>query len=223
MLHIHGPPGVKEYAEPCFGNPLTGSQDHLIFLPFFGIHDQSGGCESLLFLHGGPIHQLHPEGIPRSLRRSRPNRKTVFLLLFNTDSEKSFILQSRVFVVVPRPGKAHIMGIPLKRSVIPEFNLAKGTPPRKTLWKFEGAVFHQLRIKPTIGGIVDVLEEQPVHGGLDFSPLFVNLDQQLPWLRHQQCRCKQGGNKRQKKVSLHNHEIIHGRKYTKESPDYTNR
>ena len=51
--------------------------------------------------------------------------------------------------------------------VILYIDTTEGLPSHQMLWKFERAVFDEFTIESTIGGIVDILKEDTIHGRLN--------------------------------------------------------
>ena len=55
------------------------------------------------------------------------------------------------------------MGITLKESVVLNVDLSVSAPAHQVLGKLERAVLNHFSIQATIGGIVDVFEEDTIH------------------------------------------------------------
>ena len=56
------------------------------------------------------------------------------------------------------------MRILVEGTIILQGHIAGDVPACKVVGELEGAVHHQFAIQTTIGGIVDILEEDTVHG-----------------------------------------------------------
>ena len=64
--------------------------------------------------------------------------------------------------------EADIMRAALEGTVIPDFHRAEGFPAlERVVRELEGTVFHELGVQAAVGRVVDILEEDAVHRGLD--------------------------------------------------------
>ena len=86
--------------------------------------------------------------------------------------------------------KSYIMRIALERSVVHDLEATSHIPSLKTVVrKLERAVLYKLRIKSSVSGKVDILNEDSVHGRLDFSARLVDTDLHLVCLCHNRYGC----------------------------------
>jgi len=60
----------------------------------------------------------------------------------------------------------YIPRVALKGAVVLQFKASESLPAHEVLGKLERAVLHQLAIEAAVGGVVDVLEEDAIHGRL---------------------------------------------------------
>ena len=147
MFQINSIARSQKNSQNRFGKRLIGFQNDTIFFPLRRIDDQFLRGKGLLFVIGRNINQLYPDFcIFRIIHRSRPDRKTVFFILFDANSEISFVIQSRMFMRMTRIFESYVMRILFKRPIVADRYLAKRLPPHETVGKFKRAIFHQLGI-----------------------------------------------------------------------------
>ena len=147
VLQINRSFRSKENAEYGFWMGNAGLQDDLILFPFVGVNRQILCGKSLTFTHWFSIDKFDPQCFFRtSLRQTRPNRKAILLSFLDANTEKAFVIQTGMFVSVSRIGKAYIMRITFKRSVIHQCHFAIGIPSHQMLGELERAVLYQFRV-----------------------------------------------------------------------------
>ena len=140
-----------------------GSFDgHLIFLPFVGGDIDMCVDKLLTFIHGILVDKLHTDA-SLTIECLCPYREAIRFILHHSNTEIALVLESRTAVSVSRPSQHHIVRTAFKRSVVLELHITEGLPAHKCLWELERAVFHQLTIETSIGGIVNVLKEETIH------------------------------------------------------------
>ena len=142
MFQAYGVAAVEEYAQLCLVVGLVGLQPDFIFLPFGRFHVESDRSEILVFAHRGRVDKLYG------------------------DAAGAFVDEAGAAFHMLRVGEHHIMGAALERSVGFQFDIAECLPSHETLGKFKRAVLDQFSIQSAVGGIVDIFEEQAVHGVL---------------------------------------------------------
>ena len=105
-----------------------------------------------------------------------PDREAILLALLYANAEESLIGQTRAAVVVAGGTQNHIIGTTRKGSVAHYIDASEGLPTHQMLGEFERAVLDHFTIESTIGSIVNVFEENTVHGRLDGGSQFLGID-----------------------------------------------
>ena len=120
----------------------------------------------LTLAHRVVVHQAHVERGLAALGATRPHGEAVGLALAHGDAEEALVLEAGELVAVARIAQAHVVRIAVEGAVVPHLEVAVGTPAHQPLRELERTVLHHLGVEAAVGGIVDVLEEDAVHGGL---------------------------------------------------------
>lgn len=165
MFQAYGVAAVEEYAQLCLVVGLVGLQPDFIFLPFGRFHVESDRSEILVFAHRGRVDKLYGDAAG-AFGRLCPYGETIFFAFLHSYAEVSFVDEAGAAFHMLRVGEHHIMGAALERSVGFQFDIAECLPSHETLGKFKRAVLDQFSIQSAVGGIVDIFEEQAVHGVL---------------------------------------------------------
>ena len=167
----------QEDAEDRFLQRRIGRQNHLILFPLCAGDFQGRLADKLVLAHGCGVHQFDAELRRTSVRNAGPNRETVGLPSLDADAEKTFIVQTGPFVGMTGIRKADIMRTTVERAVVADRHFTESFPAlERVLREFEGAVLHEFGVQAAVGREVDVLEEDAVHGGLDGSADFLEVD-----------------------------------------------
>lgn len=98
----------------------------------------------------------------------------VIHILLQAHTEETAVLQTSLFLTRTGTLKSYIMRVAVEGWLhVIEGYVAECIPSHQALWELERAVFHHLCIETAIGTEVDILEEDTIHGRLDFySSLF---------------------------------------------------
>ena len=172
MLEVNASARLEEDAKVSLGKGLLRRDCNFVTLPVGRVYGQNVGSHHLRLAHRGGVYQLHLDFLALA---ARPYREAVALAGLHADAEKALVFQSGELRAVPRGRQAHIMGVALERAVVLQRHVAKRLPAHEMLGKLERAVFHQLGIQASVGRIIDVFKEMPVHGRLDWSANLASL------------------------------------------------
>ena len=130
VLQVHRSlPALQEDAEGGLGIRDGGGEDNLILLPLCGTDVHPLLDISLPFAHIFPVDEFHANRGVSSVRNPGPDAEAVLGPFFKSYSKEAVVLQPRMLVGVSGIRQAHIVGIPVKRSVFPYFHIAEGGPP----------------------------------------------------------------------------------------------
>ena len=106
--------------------------------------------------------------------------EVVFHVLLQAHAEETAVLKSSLFFACTRSLERNIVRVAVEGwFYITYSHISEGVPSHQSLWKFEGTVFYQLCIETAICTKVDVLEEDAIHGRLDFYSRLVCLNCKL--------------------------------------------
>ena len=72
--------------------------------------------------------------------------------------------------------KLNVVWAALKWSVVLERYVTENLPTHIVLWEFERAVLHKLTIQTSVGGIINIFEEQSIHRVLNLRSGFLGVD-----------------------------------------------
>ena len=192
VLEVGGHLAVAPHAEVSLGKGLFGLDDGCVLLPLLAADVQPHIAQLLVLVHRGVIDEVNPKLGTAAVGHTRPDGEAVLLAALHADAEEAVILNHGVLVAMPRGRQAHIVGVAVEGAVVPERHLAGDVPSGKVVGKLETAVLHQLGIQAAVGSIVDVLEEDAVHGGLDVGTGFLGVDGDDIFL----CLSGQGGERK---------------------------
>ena len=104
----------------------------------------------------------------------------VLHILLQAHAEETAVLKTSLLLAGTGTLECYIMRVAVEGWLhVIEGYISEGIPSHQALWEFEGTVFHHLCIKTTIGTEVDVLEEDAIHGWLDFYSRLVCLNCKL--------------------------------------------
>ena len=125
-------------------------------------------ADELVLAHRGGVHQFDPQFRGAAVRDAGPDSETVGVPAFHADAKESFVVQAGPLVGMAGIDEADIMRAALEGTVIPDFHRAEGFPAlERVVRELEGTVFHELGVQAAVGRVVDILEEDAVHRGLD--------------------------------------------------------
>ena len=122
-----------------------------------------------MLLHCALVHERHLH-VGVAAHGLSPNGEAIFLVLIDADAEVAFVLQTGSRIVMAGIVEHHVMRTTLEGSVVLHFKLAESLPAHKSIRKFERAVLHQLAVQSAVSSIIDVFEEDAVHGRLHRRP-----------------------------------------------------
>ena len=155
---------LKEDAECCLGLGYRRCEHSLVLLPFLGVYLYVSAFKHLLFAHCRVLAEVEADVLLFLCTGSTcPYSEAVFLSFLDTDSEESLVLDTCEAYRVARIAETYIMRIPLERTVVHELHVSEDLPSHERVVKLERAVLDLLRVKTSVGGEVDVLEEEAVH------------------------------------------------------------
>ena len=104
----------------------------------------------------------------------------VLHILLQAHAEETAVLKTSLLLTGTGTLECYIMRVAVEGWLhVIEGYISEGIPSHQALWKLEGTVFYHLCIKTTIGTKVDVLEEDTIHGRLDFYTRLVCLNCKL--------------------------------------------
>ena len=104
----------------------------------------------------------------------------VLHILLQAHAEEATVLKTSLLLTCACALKCYIMRIAVEgRFYVAEGYISKCIPSHQALWEFEGTVLYHLCIESTIGTEVDILEEDTIHGRLDFCSRLVGLNSKL--------------------------------------------
>ena len=208
MLEVHGLAVAHE--EDAEDRPLQrriGLQDHLILLPVLAGDLQGFLADELVLAHGRGVHQLDAELGGAAVRDAGPDREAVGFPAFHADAEEAFIVQAGPLVRMTGIDEAHIVRAALERAVVPDFHLTEGFPAlERVVRELEGTVLHELGVQAAVGRVVDVLEEDAVHRGLDGRADLLEVDVHAVDLREGDRSDKEG--RRREKDLFPGHTMV---------------
>ena len=153
---------------------LRGERDGVL-LPFGGGHLDFLVDELLMFAHGVLVDELHADGAV-ALEGLGPYGEAILLALLHTDAEIALVGQSTAAVLMVGCAEHDIEGTALEGAVALQLDTAEGLPAHQVLGKLEGAVLDKLAVESAVGGEVDVLEEDAIHGWLDSCSQLLGVD-----------------------------------------------
>ena len=174
MLQRHGVLAAQEDAQLSLRFGSCGLDHHLVAFPLRSLHVYFHLAEVLSFIHGLLVDELHAN-LRAALRSPGPHREAIVLVFLDADAEEALVLQSRSPFLVSRVAQHHVVRTAFKESVVLQFHVAKDPPAHEVLRKLKRAVLHQFAIQAAVGGKVNVLEEQSVHGRRHGSPCLLCL------------------------------------------------
>ena len=105
--------------------------------------------------------------------------------------------------------EADVMRAALERTVVTHFHPAEGLPAlQRILRKLEGAVLDELGVEAAVGRVVDVLEEDAVHGRLDGRSDLLEVD--VHPMRLGECGHSDQKGRNGEKNAVANHHVCTG-------------
>ena len=153
-----------------FVDSAIGFQDDGVLLPVARCYLDVLLAELLMLFVGIRLYQLNAQHLGLSFRYTRIDTKAVFLVLFHTNAEVTFVLQTCPPIIVVHGAETCIVRIAVKRTIVLNLNLTKGLPSHQMVGsELKRAILQEFAIKSTIGGKIDILEEDTVHCGLNYS------------------------------------------------------
>ena len=150
-----------------------------VLLPLLALDVDAGRSSLLGFAHRVVVGKPNEQCTLATVGATCPEADAIDGIGLGGNAEEALVLDAGALVNMTGIRKADIMRIALEWAVVAHFDLAKGLPAHQGLRKFERTVLDHLGIETTIGGIVDVLEEDAIHGVLDFSSWLIGLDEQF--------------------------------------------
>ena len=119
----------------------------------------------------------------------------VLHILLQAHTEETTVLQTGLLLTRTGTLESYIMRVAVEGWLhVVEGYVTECIPSHQALWKLERTVFHHLCIETAIGTEVDILEEDTIHGRLDFYSRLVCLNHKLMLCesserrhRHQHC------------------------------------
>ena len=180
-----------------------------VLLPFFSLYVNATGCRFLGLTHRVVIGEPEEQGALAAIWATSPKAYTIDFIGLGGDTEEALVLNTGALVYVTRIGKTYIMRITLEWTIVTNFNLAEGLPAHQGLGKFERTVLDHFGIEAAVGSIVDVFEEDAVHGVLDFGTRLCGLDEQFAGgdsrliVTRSECYGTKGQEGKRSKISFH--------------------
>ena len=180
MLQVHGVVAQEEDAQLSLRLGEGRLHDYLILLPLVAAHGHLVGEEVLTLAVGHGDGQLHAyAGILVAFGYAAIEGEAVLLVLLHTDAEETLVEQCCPFVSVSRAAEAHVVGVALEGTVVAHLYVACHLPSGEGIGEVKRAVLHQLGIQATVGSVVDVLDEEAIHGLLDGRAIAFHVDGEL--------------------------------------------
>ena len=172
-----------------FGICYRSFQNHFVLFPFLRVDVYVLGNQYLAFAHRTVVDDFYSNLL---VLTACPYGETVFGIFLNGYTEETFVFDTGMFVCMTRVFQTCIVRITFKRTVMHQFHITEGNPTHKILWEFKGTVLYHFCIKATICSIVDIFEEETVHGRFDLSSNLIGLHYHLVCvLRIQRHTCRQ--------------------------------
>ena len=169
VLQSHAVLALQQESEIGFLHGLGRLKYEFILLPFVAADLQFGSGKFLVLLHCALVHERHLH-VGVAAHSLSPDCEAIFLVLIDADAEVAFVLQTGSRIVMAGIVEHHVMRTTLEGSVVLHFKLAESLPAHKSIRKFERAVLHQLAVQSAVGSIIDIFEEDAVHGRLHRRP-----------------------------------------------------
>ena len=171
VLEVHSLGSVRLFAVPfeedtesCLWLGYRRCEHSLVLLPFLGVYLYVSAFKHLLFAHRSVLAEVEADVLLFLCTGSTcPYSEAVFLSFLDTDSEESLVLDTCEAYRVARIAETYIMRISLERTVVHELHVSEDLPSHERVVKLERAVLDLLGVKTSVGGEVDVLEEETVH------------------------------------------------------------
>ena len=102
-----------------------------VILPFFGIDFDVGVRELLMLTHRVLVNKLNPQGLRLAVRHTCPYAELILCVLLQSDTEITFVLQTRPHITVSCARQVNIVWVLVERSVVLHLHLAEGVPAHK--------------------------------------------------------------------------------------------
>ena len=103
-------------------------------------------------------------------------REVILHVLLQSHAEEATVLKASLLLTSAGSLQSYIVRIAREGWLhIANGYITKCIPTHQALWELERAVFHHLGIETTIGTKVDILEEDTIHGRLNFYSRLVGL------------------------------------------------
>ena len=158
----------EEDAKDGFIKSAVRRKGEGVFLPFIAGNREFLLAEEMVFSHGSGVHQFYPKLGFSAVRHTGPYGETIGFPFLDAYAEKALIVQAGPFVRVAGVLQANVVGVSFEGTIGLYFHFAEGFPALEGIaGELEGAVFHQLCVQAAIGRVIDVFEEDAVHGALD--------------------------------------------------------
>ena len=186
---------AEEEAQVGMADGAARSQDDGVFLPVLRGHVDVGGDEVLTLFHRALIDELYPQFLGTAVGHTGIDGEAVVGIFLNANAEVALVLQSCPHVAVACREQTCIVGVAVEGAVVLDFDFAKGHPSHEGVGgELEGAVLDEFAIESSVGGIVDVLEEDAIHGLLNGRTEFLGVDVEDVCLRCGRRGCQHEGS-----------------------------
>ena len=164
VLESHAACAAEQHAQTALLCGLAGREHSFVLLPLAAAH---------LYLRLGALLRFVLRALVGkrdvdcsvAVQRSCPYREAVRLVFDESDAEVALVLQTRSALLMPREAEHYVVGAALEGSVRLHLHVAERLPSEQRLRKLERTVLYKLAVQSAVGSIVDVLEEDAVHGG----------------------------------------------------------